>query len=59
VAAREQDGVAGFDDGAPERDRQMRFADTRRAKIRRFRLGRESAPSPARHQPADRRKAGT
>src|SRR5205814_2095791 len=25
--AREKDGVAGFDNGAPERDREMRFAD--------------------------------
>ena len=43
--AREEDGVAGFDDGAAERDREMRFADAGRAEDQDvFGLARESAP---------------
>ena len=43
--AGEEHGVAGFDDGAAERDREMRLADAGRAEDQDvFGLARESAP---------------
>ena len=57
--AREEDGVAGFDDGAPERDREMRFADAGRAEDQDvFGLGEKARRSPARARGADRPTAG-
>ena len=57
--AREEDGVAGFDDGAAERDREMRFADAGRAEDQDVFGWREKARRwPARARAADRPRAG-